>query len=100
MRMTEGTYRYILGRIEHRIRRAKTKFRPVNSADLRLTIFLRFIAYGESQAALTQHFRVGCSTIHYIIKSVSIAIVEELMKEYIKVNVKFEHRCRNRIYNI
>lgn len=88
MRMSEETYKYILGRLTKRIKKMKTKLRPAVSPDVRLTVFLRFIGYGESQVALTHHFRLGRSTIHYIILETAQAIVDVLMREYIKVNIK------------
>lgn len=48
MRMTEDTYVELLQRLAPKLLKKKTKMRPRPiSADTRLTVFLRYIAYGK-----------------------------------------------------
>lgn len=47
MRMTEDTYVKLLERLRVKITKQKIKMRRIISADTRLTIFLRYIAYGK-----------------------------------------------------
>lgn len=47
MRMDEDTYRYILERIKPIIKKRNTKRRNAIHPDVRLTVFLRFLAYGK-----------------------------------------------------
>lgn len=84
-RMTEDTFKYLLRWITPRISKKKTKFRPTISANVRLTIFLHYLAYRGSRVALTHDFWIGRNTVHGIVHACAKAIVEELMEEYIKV---------------
>lgn len=47
MRMDEDTYDYILRRIKPTIKKRNTRLRDALQPDLRLTVFLRYLAFGE-----------------------------------------------------
>ena len=74
----------MLGRIEHRIQRENTNYRPATEAGLKLCITLRYLASGDSYHSLMYLFRVPHNSISLIVKEVCEAIIAEYQDEVIK----------------
>ncbi|XP_030271800.1 protein ALP1-like [Sparus aurata] len=66
------------------IRRQNTNYRDCISVEERLTVTLRYLATGGSFRSLSQHFRMGMSTIRQFIPETCSAIYQVLKEKYLK----------------
>lgn len=58
----------------------------LHSLYMKMSFLILLPPTGESQVSLTHGFRVGRSTVHYIIKDVAKAIIDLMLKEFVKVS--------------
>ena len=69
-------FELLLARILPHIQKKDSNYRRCFPPPKRLAIFLVFIASGSSYSKLSGEFGVGITTVHNIIKDVSVAVVE------------------------
>lgn len=81
VRMDPDMFYGILGRIEDRIRKEDTFWRPALRPGLKLAVTVRYYASGDSYHSLQYLFRVPANSICVFIPEVSDAIVEEYANE-------------------
>lgn len=78
LRMPLEVYLELYERVEPYIRYQDTQLRACITAEERLTIYLRYIAYGDTPQSLAQQFRCKACTIRNIIGFTSIAVCRAL----------------------
>lgn len=81
MRMEAPLFRELMGRLTPRIQGIGTNYRPSIPPGMKLAITLRHLASGDSYRSLSYGFRVAPNTIHYIVKEVCAAIIDEYREE-------------------
>lgn len=84
LRMSKERFDHLFSLLEERIKKQNTRLRKAVSPRERLVITLRYLATGCSQQTLSYAFRVGRSTISYIIKEVCEAIYDLLAPIYMR----------------
>eukprot|EP00112_Aurelia_sp_Birch-Aquarium-sp1_P024049 Seg7421.1 transcript_id=Seg7421.1/GoldUCD/mRNA.D3Y31 product="Protein ANTAGONIST OF LIKE HETEROCHROMATIN PROTEIN 1" protein_id=Seg7421.1/GoldUCD/D3Y31 len=82
--MSKERFDHLFSLLEERIKKQNTRLRKAVSPRERLVITLRYLATGCSQQTLSYAFRVGRSTISYIIKEVCEAIYDLLAPIYMR----------------
>ncbi|XP_028970631.1 uncharacterized protein LOC114829506 [Esox lucius] len=84
-RLDRGQFDLLLCKIGAKIARMETNYRaPISPAE-RLAICLRFLATGDSYRTIAYSYRVGRSTVSNIVSTVSKAIWDGLVHEYMPV---------------
>lgn len=82
-RMSPIIFQELLSAIRDRIEHFSNRT-PISPAE-RLAITLRFLSTGDSQQTISTSYRMGKSTIHYIINETCEAIWDKLSATYLKV---------------
>uniref|UniRef100_A0A8C5ET92 Zgc:194221 n=1 Tax=Gouania willdenowi TaxID=441366 RepID=A0A8C5ET92_GOUWI len=85
LRLTVAQFDDLLGRIGPRISRQDTNYRRSISASEQMSICLRYLATGDSFRTIANSFRVGVSTVSYIVPEVAAAIWDCLVEEFMAV---------------
>ncbi|XP_044151430.1 protein ALP1-like [Bufo gargarizans] len=83
LRVSVASFDDLSQRLRRRLRRKDTKFRRSVTPEERLMVTLRFLASGESFSSLHFQFRLGKSTISYIVKDTCRAIWNLLREEFL-----------------
>jgi hypothetical protein len=83
-RMTRQSFHTLHALLQPHIEMQQTHLRPTIPSKHRLAIFVYHIAQGDGYTSLSNQFGFGKSTVSVIIRQVSRAIVEHLMKQYIR----------------
>ncbi|XP_029344031.1 uncharacterized protein LOC103309790 [Acyrthosiphon pisum] len=81
LRMSQSQFYVLLTKIQPKIQKQNTTFREAISPKEKLMVCLRFLATGDSFQTISFSYRLGHSTVHYIVKEVCKAIVDELLAE-------------------
>ncbi|KAM6937853.1 uncharacterized protein FYW49_000093 [Xenentodon cancila] len=84
LRMTAEEFDFLLGKVEHLIRKRDTKMRLAISPRERLSLTLRFLATGETFQSLRFQYRIGTSTISQIVMETCTALHEVLKEDFLK----------------
>ncbi|XP_061578688.1 uncharacterized protein LOC133444800 [Cololabis saira] len=84
LRMTAEEFDFLLGKVEHLIRKRDTKMRLAISARERLSLTLRFLATGETFQSLRFQYRIGTSTVSQIVMETCTALHEVLKEDFLK----------------
>ncbi|KAJ8366785.1 hypothetical protein AAFF_G00342390 [Aldrovandia affinis] len=87
-RLDRAQFDELLTRVGPRITRLETNWRSPISAAERLAICLRYLATGDSYRSIAYSYRVGITTVGYIIPEVATAIWECLVSEFMPVPKK------------
>lgn len=82
-RMSPIRFQELLSTIRDRIEHFSNRT-PISPAE-RLAITLRFLSTGDSQQTISTSYRMGKSTVHYIINETCEAIWDKLSATYLKV---------------
>ena len=81
-RMTAEIFDELLAKITPHIKHGKNHRTPISPAE-RLTITLKILATGNSQASVAHSFCLGYSTVSGIFRETTVAIWEVLSEEYV-----------------
>ncbi|XP_031342315.1 uncharacterized protein LOC116170224 [Photinus pyralis] len=84
-RMSPDLFFQLRNLIAERIRKENTNYRAAISPEERLAVFLRYLATGESFTSLSYTFRMGISTIHYVVKELNEVVWTILQPLYMPV---------------
>ncbi|XP_068129859.1 uncharacterized protein [Hyperolius riggenbachi] len=84
-RMSTSTFDYLLQTLGAHLRRQNTWYRNAVIPEERLLLTLRFLATGQSFASLHFAYRLGKSTISYIVKETCLVIWRELHATFMPV---------------
>ena len=79
--MNQETFDNLVISLEQQLRLKHTNFREPLSPEEQLAICLRLLATGSSFQTIAFSFRVGVSTVHYVVRRVCDAIWNELQSE-------------------
>ena len=81
-RMTPSRFQELLSVVRHKIEHFSNRS-SISPAE-RLAVTLRFLSSGDSQQTISTSYRMGKSTVHYIIKETCEALWDELHGTYLK----------------
>lgn len=98
-RLTRQQFSGVLGLIRGKISRQNTNMRLSFTPDMRLAIFLRFVATGAPPSVIADLFKVGVATVRGIIVDVAEAIIELLPSPSFPTNMTSLVRRFNRLRN-
>ena len=91
--MSRASFRKLHALLQLHIQKQQTHLRLTIPSEHRLAIFLYHVAQGDGYTSLMDQFGVGKSTISYIIRDVSKAIMQHLSRKYIRFPNVDEAMC-------
>ncbi|CAH1379850.1 unnamed protein product [Tenebrio molitor] len=80
--MTKENFQDILNKIKSEITKQNTTFREAISPVEKLTVYLRFLATGDSFRTIAFSYRLGHSTVQQIVGEVCSAIIKNMLSEF------------------
>lgn len=82
--MSPERFEHLLSLVAPKITKEHTNFRVPISPDQRLVVTLRYLATGQTQQSLSFEYRIGKSTLSYILAETSQAIYDSLKGDFLK----------------
>lgn len=82
--MSPERFQHLLSLVGPRIRKQDTMMREAISPEERLTLTLRFLASGDCQQSLSFSYRIGKTTVTFIIRETLMAIWTVLSGKYLR----------------
>lgn len=83
LRMSKDSFDFLLRLIQEDLTKEDTVLRTAISPGMKLAITLHHLSEGASYNSIASHYRVGKSTVHYIIKDTCEALWKRLQPLYL-----------------